>query len=121
MAAHLPGAQTERRGGAGRAGGLLGGKDLAGRLLQLHDQCPCQGACDSRGTTNVCWIVSCWNPITSGNRNPGRSCTSKISSTAVKNSRKAVTWPLRKSTTATPHFNCSLRSARGTPSIADPP
>src|SRR5438132_7568861 len=27
-----PGAQTERRGGAGPAGGLLGGKDPAGRL-----------------------------------------------------------------------------------------
>ena len=26
MAAHLPGAQTERRGDAGPAGGLLGGK-----------------------------------------------------------------------------------------------
>src|SRR5262245_20872577 len=28
MAGHLPGAQTERRGGAGPVGGLLGGKDL---------------------------------------------------------------------------------------------
>jgi hypothetical protein len=26
-----PGAQTERRGGAGPVGGLLGGKDLTGR------------------------------------------------------------------------------------------
>jgi hypothetical protein len=33
MAAHLPGAQTERRGGAGPAGGLLGGKDPAGRFV----------------------------------------------------------------------------------------
>src|SRR5262245_53598102 len=33
MAAHLPGAQTGRRGGAGPAGGLLGGKDPAGRFL----------------------------------------------------------------------------------------
>src|SRR5262245_15576618 len=32
----VPGAQTERRGGAGPAGGLLGGKDPAGHLLQLH-------------------------------------------------------------------------------------
>src|SRR5215831_1323029 len=31
MAGQLPGAQTERRGGAGPAGGLLGGKDPAGR------------------------------------------------------------------------------------------
>src|SRR3954462_15304760 len=32
MAAHLPGAQTGRRGGAGPAGGSLGGKGPAGRL-----------------------------------------------------------------------------------------
>src|SRR5262249_117001 len=30
-----PGAQTERQGGAGPAGGLLGGKDLAGRFVFL--------------------------------------------------------------------------------------
>src|SRR5262249_23038778 len=71
------------------------------------------------GTTKVCWIVSCWRPITSGKRSPARSCTSKISSTAVWNSNRARPWPLRKSTTATPHFNCSRRWARGTPSIAD--
>jgi hypothetical protein len=29
----LSGAQTERRGGAGPVGGLLGGKDPAGRLV----------------------------------------------------------------------------------------
>jgi hypothetical protein len=28
------GAQTERRGGAGPAGGLLGGKDLTGRFFR---------------------------------------------------------------------------------------
>ena len=39
---------------------------------------------------NVCWIVSCWKPITSGKRRPGKSCTSKISSTAVWNSSKAI-------------------------------
>src|SRR5262245_8462123 len=33
MAAHLPGAQTERRGGAGPAGGLLGGKAPPAALL----------------------------------------------------------------------------------------
>src|SRR5262245_5442694 len=32
MAAHHPGAQTERRGGAGPAGSLLGGKDPTGRF-----------------------------------------------------------------------------------------
>src|SRR5262249_49736923 len=37
----------------------------------------------------------------------------------VWNSSRAATRLLRKSTTATPHFNCSLRPARGTPSIAD--
>src|SRR5579859_3011858 len=31
---HLPGAQTERRGGAGPVGGLLGGKDPTGRLFE---------------------------------------------------------------------------------------
>jgi hypothetical protein len=31
-AATYPGAQTERRGGAGPVGGLLGGKDLTGRF-----------------------------------------------------------------------------------------
>ena len=35
MAATHPGAQTERRGGAGPVGGLLGGKDPTGRLSQL--------------------------------------------------------------------------------------
>ncbi len=30
----------------------------------------------------------------------------------VEDRRKAMTWPLRKSTAATPHCNCSLRSAR---------
>jgi hypothetical protein len=30
------GAQNERRGGAGPVGGLLGGKDPTGRLLDLH-------------------------------------------------------------------------------------
>src|SRR3954466_2265962 len=30
---HLPGAQTERRGGAGPVGGLLGGKDPTGRFF----------------------------------------------------------------------------------------
>jgi hypothetical protein len=29
-----PGAQTERRGGAGPVGGLLGGKDPTGRLFE---------------------------------------------------------------------------------------
>jgi len=37
----------------------------------------------------------------SGIPSPGKSCTSKISSTAVWNSSKAMTRPLRKSTTAT--------------------
>ena len=32
MAATHPGAQTERRGGAGPVRGLLGGKDLTGRF-----------------------------------------------------------------------------------------
>src|SRR5262245_38520430 len=31
----VPGAQTERRGGAGPAGGLLGGKDPAGRFADF--------------------------------------------------------------------------------------
>ena len=31
IAATYPGAQTERRGGAGPVGGLLGAKDLTGR------------------------------------------------------------------------------------------
>ncbi|GEM_PF-4769322 len=70
-----------------------------------------QGSGITGGTMNVCWIVSCWKPITSGKRSPGNSCTSKISSTAVWNSRKAMTWPLRTSTAATPHFNCSLRAS----------
>src|SRR5262245_38157471 len=34
IAVHLPGAQTGRRGGAGPAGGLLGGQDPAGRFLR---------------------------------------------------------------------------------------
>jgi hypothetical protein len=33
MKSALPGAQTERRGGAGPVRGLLGGKDLTGRLV----------------------------------------------------------------------------------------
>src|SRR5438552_2921911 len=33
VAAPIPGAQTERRGGAGPAGGLLGGKDPTGRFV----------------------------------------------------------------------------------------
>src|SRR4029077_20679474 len=33
---HLPGAQTERRGGAGPVGGLLGGKDPTGRLISIN-------------------------------------------------------------------------------------
>src|SRR5262249_57098827 len=39
MAAHLPGAQTERRGGAGPAGGLLGGKGPAGRFGSAWTVC----------------------------------------------------------------------------------
>ena len=35
MSEHLPGAQTGRRGGAGPAGGLLGGKDPAGRFALI--------------------------------------------------------------------------------------
>jgi hypothetical protein len=35
MTATYPGAQTERRGGAGPVGGLLGGKDPTGRFA-LH-------------------------------------------------------------------------------------
>ena len=44
VTATFPGAQTERRGGAGPVGGLLGGKDPSGRFaseslpLQLHEQ-----------------------------------------------------------------------------------
>jgi hypothetical protein len=34
----LSGAQTERRGGAGPVRGLLGGKDLTGRLFKVRDQ-----------------------------------------------------------------------------------
>jgi hypothetical protein len=33
--ATYPGAQTERRGGAGPVGGLLGGKDPTGRLFRV--------------------------------------------------------------------------------------
>jgi hypothetical protein len=33
VTATSPGAQTERRGGAGPVRGLLGGKDLTGRLV----------------------------------------------------------------------------------------
>ena len=33
MAAHLPGAQTERRGGAGPVRSLLDGKDLSDRFV----------------------------------------------------------------------------------------
>ena len=33
VTATYPGAQTERRGGAGPVRGLLGGKDLTGRFL----------------------------------------------------------------------------------------
>src|SRR5207248_9755255 len=33
----LPGAQTERRGGAGPAGGLLGGKDPTGRFFRSQE------------------------------------------------------------------------------------
>jgi hypothetical protein len=32
----VPGAQTERRGGAGPVGGLLGGKDPTGRFVCRH-------------------------------------------------------------------------------------
>jgi hypothetical protein len=38
VAATIPGAQTERRGGAGPVRGLLGGKDLTGRLVLVISQ-----------------------------------------------------------------------------------
>ncbi len=34
----VPGAQTERRGGAGPVRGLLGGKDPTGRFFDCRDQ-----------------------------------------------------------------------------------
>src|SRR5436190_332550 len=68
--------------------------------------------------TNILWMSSFWNPTTSGNRTPDRSCTSNISSTAERNSSKPRTRPERRSTAATPHFNSPRRSASGTPSPA---
>src|SRR5262245_30353679 len=45
MTGHLPGARTERRGGAGPAGGLLGGKDPAGRLVLSAFRCSWSAPC----------------------------------------------------------------------------
>src|SRR5438445_792260 len=93
---HLAGGLPYRqrcRGGAGRGVPFFGGgPQWASGFLVPPDA-------SEGGRMNVWWNVSFWKPITSGKRRPGRSCTSKISSTAVWNSSRAMTWPVRRSTT----------------------
>ena len=69
----LPGAQTERRGGAGPVGGLLGGKDPTGRLSKRSLVNPwnetaggtgCLITAESRdsSTTRMGFFVDAWPP-----------------------------------------------------------
>src|SRR5438552_2350095 len=62
MERHRPGAQTGRRGGAGPAGGLLGGKDPTGRFFfRVRSQ---RSGVSHESTVGVCWHPdSCYNSL----------------------------------------------------------
>src|SRR5438445_10222549 len=90
----------------------------ATRLYTFHDSFEFDLTC---GTVQIGLLLSRlgYGPESAGQRAPGTTCTSKISSTPVTNSRCPISRPVVRSTTPTPHFSSDRRSAIGIPPKVD--
>src|SRR5262245_1817341 len=91
-----------------------GDEDAASPRTSIEPDCM---ALALSGTVQIGAALSSvgYGPDTAGQRAPGTTCTSKISSTPVTNSRCATSRPVPRSTTPTPHFSSARFSAIGIP------